>query len=147
MKVVNSYSWQSLQINHITLLGCLLVLISLRVYFTIMGYHLLSNSWFILGKIFKYMGINACTKDEFGSIQPVSARSYWCRLMITLVLLLVLLGITLLHSVFFEIQTVKYILPGHVMLTDIIATLTITFCILVKFFAFIYKLRQIMKGR
>ena len=114
-----------------------------------MGYHLLSNSWFMLGTIFKYMGIHACTKDEFGSIQPVSARSYWCRLMITLVLLLVLLGITLLHSVFFEIQTVnmKHILPGHVMLTDIIATLTITFCILVKFVAFVYKLRKFMKGK
>ena len=98
-----------------------------------MGYHLLSNSWFILGTVFKYMGIHACTKDEFGSIQPVSARSYWCRLIIYLVLLFGLLAITLLHSAFFEIQTVKYILPGHVMLTDIIATLTITFCILVKF--------------
>ena len=112
-----------------------------------MGYHLLSNSWFILGTIFKYMGIHACTKDEFGSIQPVSARTYWCRLMIPLVFLLVLLGITLLHSAFFEIQTVKYILPGHVMLTDIIATLTITFCILVKFVAFVYKLRKFMKGK
>ena len=111
-----------------------------------MGYHLLSNSWFMLGTIFKYMGIHACTKDEFGSIQPVSARSYWCRLMITLVLLLGLLGITLLHSVLFEIQTVRQILPGHVMLTDIIATLTITICIMVKFIAFVYKLRKLMKG-